>query len=154
MPTGTDPRTGQPIRLPYPGEPGYQGPGGGGGGQAFNPSGGIGGPNLRRPQLGGSPIGGPQGIQRRRPGGQRPPQGKPPGQPPRTGGGSPPMPGGGRGVAPPQMAMNQPAEVGTPMQDIGNFGAMGAMPGIGEQGAVNAGSNLNLPKQRRRGGLV
>ena len=148
MPMTTDPITGQPKRLPYPGEPGF---GGGGGGQAFNPGQGVGGrsappprmaggPNLRRPQLGGPPVGGqsaPQmggGIRRRQ-------------QPTPSGG-----PGGGRGVAPPQMALNQPAQAGTPMADVGNMGAMGAIPGIGQQGATNPASVLNLPGMRRRGG--
>jgi len=139
-----DPRTGQ--RLPYPGEPGYQGPGGGGGGQAFNPAGGVGGPNLRRPHIGGPPVGGGQAGVRRR-GTQAPPQ-----QPPRTGGGSA-LPVGGR-VAPPQMALNRPAQAGPPMDDLGNFGALGAVPGIGEQGAVNASSVLNRPRSRRDRGLV
>jgi hypothetical protein len=155
MPITTDPRTGQPKRLPYPGEPGF---GGGGGGQPFNPGQGVGGrpaapppaprmaggPNLRRPQLGGPPVGGqppPQmggGVRRRQP--------SRPGGP---GGG----PGGGRAVAPPQMALNQPAQVGPPMADVGNMGAMGAVPGIGQQGAVNPASLLNLPGMpRRRGG--
>jgi hypothetical protein len=144
MPTTIDPRTGQPMRLPYPGDPGYQGPGGGGGGGvAYNPSQGMAGNpfqtgGIRRPNIGGPQ---PGGARRRRPGT------------------APPMGGGGMGkpmgrVAPPQMAMNQPAQVGTPMQDIGNFGAMGAIPGIGSPGAVNAGSVLNLPMSRRRGGFA
>ena len=55
--------------------------------------------------------------------------------------------GGGR-VAPPQMAMNRPAEVGSPMAGLGNFGAMGAIPGVGQPGAVNANSVLNTPRRR------
>jgi hypothetical protein len=107
----------------------------------------AGGPNLRRPQLGGPPVGGqsppPQmggGVRRRRP--------------PRPGG--PGGPGGGRGVAPPQMALGQPAQVGTPMADVGNMGALGAVPGVGQQGSVNPASMLNLPgmPRRRGGGLV
>jgi hypothetical protein len=137
-----DPRTGQ--RQPYPGEPGYQGPGGGGGGQAYNPAGGVGGPNLRRPSIGGPPVGtqqgrgpqqaqGPQaGLRRRRP-----------------------MGGGGPGrVAPPQMAMNRPAQVGSPIAGLGDFGALGAVPGVGTPGAVNPGSLLNIPGTRKRGGLA
>ena len=131
-----DPRTGQ--RLPYPGEPGYQG---GGGGQAFNPGQGIGGPpptapqmtgGIRRPSIGGPPVGG---------------------GPTRSRGGTPPMgrggPPGGR-VAPPQMAMNQPAQVGPPIGDFGLAGAAGAIPGVGPPGAVNAASTLNLPASRNR----
>lgn len=136
-----DPRTGQ--RLPYPGDPGYQG--GGGGGQPFNPGQGIGGPpsappqmtgGIRRPPIGGPPTGGgPMGGGVRRRGG-----------PPPMGRGGPP---GGR-VAPPQMAMNNPAQVGPPIGDIGFAGAAGAIPGIGQPGAVNPASTLNLPASRNR----
>jgi hypothetical protein len=133
-----DQRTGQ--RLPYPGEPGYQGPGGGGGGQAYNPAGGVGGPNLRRPNLGAGPVGAGGPVRRRRPAG-------PPTAPLQAAQASgPPM--GGR-IAPAQSALNKPAQVGPAMEDLGNFGAMGAVAGIGEPGAVTAESVLN---RRRRGG--
>jgi hypothetical protein len=135
-----DPRTGQ--RLPYPGDPGYQGPGGGGGGQPYTPAGGMASPNVQRPNIGGGPVGGGGPVRRRRPA-PRPPQAG--GGPPR---GGPPM--GGR-IAPAQSALNKPAQAGPAMEDLGNFGAMGAVAGIGETGAVNAASVLN---RRRRGGMA
>jgi hypothetical protein len=140
MPLQIDPRTGQKIHLPYPGEPGYQGPGGGGGGQAYNPAGGIGGPNLRRPNIGGGPAGAGGPVRRRTPAGPSAAAS------PRPQAGGPSM--GGR-IAPAQSALNKPAQVGPAMEDLGNFGAMGAVEGIGQHGAVNAASVLN---RRRRGG--
>jgi|AACY02.8.fsa_nt_gi hypothetical protein len=129
-----DQRTGQ--RLPYPGEPGYQGPGGGGGGRPYTPAGGMASPHVQRPNIGGGPVGGGGPTRRRRP------------APPAQAGGGPPM--GGR-IAPAQSALNQPAQAGPAMEDLGNFGALGAVAGIGEPGAVNAASVLN---RRRRGGMV
>lgn len=142
MPLQRDPRTGQTIRLPYPGEPGYQGPGGGGaggGGAAYNPTGGLGGnPNIRRPALGGGPVGGGGRARRRTSAAPRPQA-------------QMPMMGGGR-IATAQRAGNRPAQAGPSMDDLGNFGALGAVAGIGQQGAVNPASVLNRP--RRRGGIV
>jgi hypothetical protein len=146
-----DPRTGRP--LPYPGQQGPgmgPGMGGGGGGQPFNPGQGIGGPppvppqmagGIQRPPIGGPPTGGgPMGGGVRRRGGP-PPMGGPP-----MGGG---RPTGGR-VAPPQMAMNKPAESGPPIGDFALAGAAGAMPGVGPPGAVNPNSVMNLPASRKR----
>ena len=93
---------------------------------------------IRRPKIGGGPIGG------QRPMGQGGPRVQ------RRGGGGPPGPPGKRGgVAPPQMAMQNPAQAGPPMNDLGQFGALGAVPGVGQQGAVNPSSLMNV---KRRGG--
>mgnify|MGYP005812441259 FL=1 len=51
---------------------------------------------------------------------------------------------------PPQQAQPGPALGGNPA-GLGHYGALGAVPGIGQRGAV--GPESVLPRQRRRGGL-
>jgi len=137
MPMQRDPRTGQTIRLPYPGEPGYQGPDTRGGGIGYTPPGApLSSPNVRRPALGGGPAGAGGSVRRRTARGAAAPK--------------MPMMGGGQ-IAPAQSALNQRAQAGPPMEDLGNFGALGAVAGIGETGAVNPQSVLNRPRRRRGG---